>query len=41
MGLSKPVMGLLYFYLTWMCEARGGALVDALCYTPEGRGIDS
>jgi hypothetical protein len=34
-------MGFIYFYITWMCGARGGALFEALRYNPEGRGIDS
>jgi hypothetical protein len=42
-GLSRPVMGLLYLYsiLSFIMSSRGGAVVEALRYKLEGRGIDS
>jgi hypothetical protein len=30
----------IYIYI-YICGARGGAVVEALRYKPEGRGIDS
>jgi hypothetical protein len=41
----NKVMGLVYVttiaFTTFSNGARGGAMVEALCYKPEGREIDS